>query len=150
VRLNSVEIAGIPRQFEPPAVENVVEVGYGESLVLYGYTLEMQNGIQLDLVWQAANSVEADYTVFVHVVDEAGTTVVQHDAMPRSSTYPTSLWQAGEYVQERITFQDLPEGTYTLRVGLYIQADGTRLPVIDVTNNQYDFYEIHADGVIHR
>jgi hypothetical protein len=108
---------------------------------LAGYDLEQgKNALHLTLWWQALQTPQADYTVFVHCFDSAtGSLVVQSDAQPREGTYPTSWWVEGEVVSETVTLSltDVPEGTYQLAVGLYdytvtrlraVGLDGQRLP----------------------
>jgi hypothetical protein len=130
VDLGTVEIVGIPRQFEAPPVETVRVVGLGDALRLYGYTLRTEaDALRLELVWQTQAAVTTDYTVFVHLLDTAGHIVRQRDVMPVDNTYPTRLWAAGEYVYDVHVFDDLPPGAYQVRVGLYDAATGQRLPL---------------------
>ncbi|MGD8791867.1 MAG: hypothetical protein PVF47_04890, partial [Anaerolineae bacterium] len=70
------------------------------------------------------------YTVFIHLLDEAGQTLVQADSQPRGGAYPTSVWDAGEVVADahRLALPpDLPAGDYRLRLGLYRLETGVRL-----------------------
>jgi 4-amino-4-deoxy-L-arabinose transferase-like glycosyltransferase len=132
VSLGTVDIHGLPRVFDAPAVGQRVNDRLGDALELYGYTMTASDsGLQIGLVWHALDTVSQDYTVFVHVVDALGNIVAQQDVMPQNGEYPTTLWAAGEYVTDSHTFAKLPDGPLRLRVGLYLQADGTRLPVTD-------------------
>jgi hypothetical protein len=50
-----------------------------------------------------------------------------------NGTYPTTLWQPGEFVHDVYTLSlppDLPAGDYVLEVGLYLADTGARLPVV--------------------
>jgi hypothetical protein len=115
----------------------------GEALLLYGYEVELNDDLRVDLVWSARGSVAEDYTVFVHLVDADGRMVDQRDAMPRDNTYPTSLWVAGEYVPDTYRFEIPAPGEYWLRAGLYRQADGARLAVTTLTGDSLgDYREI--------
>lgn len=131
VELGTLEIVGLPRIYDLPSVSEQAEIALGESLQLYGYVIEADGDLRLQLVWQALASVETDYTVFIHVLDEDGNIIAQRDIMPMNNTYPTSLWAAGEYVLDEHTFTDLPSGNYGVRVGLYDQATSARLIRID-------------------
>jgi hypothetical protein len=128
--------------FAAPAVEHQIDMRLGDALALYGYSqsaceraqhavpLPQGTGcIHIELVWHALAEVDTDYTVFVHVVDTNGNIVAQRDVMPLDNTYPTRLWAAGEYIADTHRFADLPPGEYRLRVGLYDQSTGQRLPV---------------------
>ncbi|HLU11775.1 MAG TPA: hypothetical protein VK003_19020, partial [Oceanobacillus sp.] len=129
IPLGTVEIAGVARVFDPPTVLHRSDVQFGAALDLWGYTLETnEDGLYLSLVWHADDVVSADYKVFVHVVDENGAIISQRDAMPLDNTYPTSLWLVGEYVEDRYNFE-MPDQSYSIRVGLYLPETGERLPV---------------------
>jgi hypothetical protein len=86
------------------------------------------------LTWQGLAQMEADYTVFVQVLDAADQLVGQADAWPVQGTFPTSQWTPGETVSDPYLLQldaDLPPGDYRLHVGLYLLATGQRLAVVD-------------------
>ena len=58
-----------------------------------------------------------NYTVFVHLVDSDGIVRGQKDNAPVNDTYPTSLWQPGEFVTDAYTLPlppDLPPGDYAV------------------------------------
>ena len=68
----------------------------------------------------------------MHLIDASGNRPAQRDLGPRSNTYPTSQWQPDEVVLDEAPFDlpaSLPPGTYTLRVGLYLQSNFKSLPV---------------------
>ncbi len=84
------------------------------------------------LVWRTNRPITDDLVVFVHLVDEAGQLRAQNDAVPRAGAYPTQWWQPGNTIEDMhpLTLPpDLPPGDYSLLVGLYRSADGTRLPL---------------------
>jgi hypothetical protein len=92
-------------------------------------------GCTLDLVlyWQAQRTMDADYSVFVHVVGPDGQIWGQHDAGPDADAYTTRRWAAGEVVADplRITLPpDTPSGTFDVAVGMYLPGTGQRLPVL--------------------
>jgi hypothetical protein len=87
------------------------------------------SALGLVLYWQAAARPSKDYTVFVHLLNEAGVLVAQQDNPPVYGTYPTSQWQPGPVVVDSyaIIIPDaLPHGRYRFEVGLY-DAGGVRL-----------------------
>lgn len=82
--------------------------------------------------WSVQSPVTRDYSVFVHMVDDAGRLVAQKDGAPTLGRYPTSAWGPGEvvYDEREITLpDDLPPGDYRLLVGLYDPVKGVRLAV---------------------
>ncbi len=122
---------------EPPPI--VDDIRFGEGLVLEGHTpvpAEIFSGdtdiLSVTLWWRALRSVERDYVVFVHLVDEYGNIIAQADGITMEGRYPTSAWVPGErIVDTRILLlpKDLDAGAYRLMVGLYNPTDGQRLRV---------------------
>jgi hypothetical protein len=98
--------------------------------------------MSLAIIWKAIDNIPQDYKVFVHLVDQDGVILAQHDAMPQADRYPTSLWLAGEFVVDTYDFP-LLDDAYALRVGLYSPDSGARLPVIFADQSQTkDYAEI--------
>lgn len=83
--------------------------------------------VQLDLHWQALRQPNRDYTVFVHVLDDAGHTWGSTEDKPQGGTVSTLNWTAGRVYTDTHTVQiDLngpPEG-YHLELGLYQSSTG--------------------------
>jgi len=97
---------------------------------LSGYTLApTAEGLYVTLFWQAKNVPDADYTVFVHVVDANDTIVAQADAQPLYGQYPTSIWSPGESVVDERGIA-IPAGEYRIFVGLYRWETLERLPAV--------------------
>jgi 4-amino-4-deoxy-L-arabinose transferase-like glycosyltransferase len=129
-----------------------LDARFGEMIALKGYSLarkgdypqeqvgpcaagqmlclEPGSSLQVTLFWQALAPVDADYTIFVHVRNAQGTTVVQKDSQPFDGLYPTSQWQLGETVAQPLEVDlplDLAAGPYSLYIGLYRLDTMTRL-----------------------
>jgi 4-amino-4-deoxy-L-arabinose transferase-like glycosyltransferase len=89
---------------------------------------------RLRLAWQAGpQGLDADYTVFLHLLDSDGQIAQQFDAPPAGGWYPTHFWRPGEIVLDEHDLAPspmLPPGAYHLIAGLY-RADGTRLLLDD-------------------
>jgi hypothetical protein len=85
-------------------------------------------GEQVSLLWRALGKPPADYTVFVHLLDATGRVVAQHDGPPVNSSYPTSLWAAGETVRDDHALVGEAGSGVRLEVGLYTQPGLQRLP----------------------
>jgi hypothetical protein len=97
-------------------------------------TLEPGETLQLVLYWRALQPIQDNYTVFVHVAQADGSTLVQRDVQPRAGTRPTSSWAPDEVVTdpyELLIPGDASPDLYWLRVGMYSQATMQRLPVVD-------------------
>lgn len=88
--------------------------------------------IAVELRWEATGAVPASYKVFVHLTDELGALVAQHDSVPASEERPTTTWAPGQVVVDRHGLflpSRLPE-RLRLRVGLYdpVTEERLRLP----------------------
>jgi hypothetical protein len=82
------------------------------------------------LRWRAAARPNRDATVFVQLLGPAGP-LAQWDAQPLRGEYPTSLWPAGEVVEDsfRLTLRpNTPPGDYPVIAGLYLLPEVRRLP----------------------
>lgn len=136
-----------PRLFELPKLPHSLDVDFvdsvgGDRIRLAGYDVATHaTSLDLTLWWVAQRQPRVDYTVFVHLFDPQTEVIpVQHDAMPRQGSYPTSGWLAGEVVSEtiRLSLDGAPPGAYRLAVGFYqvatrdrlsaVAADGASLP----------------------
>jgi len=122
-----------PREFALPTPETETAVQWADAIRLLGFDLDQgENTLDLTVYWQALARMDADYTVFVHLLDENGQLVAQNDARPRRSTYPTAWWEAGEVVADTIPLDltAVPPGAYTLTIGLYELATGERATAV--------------------
>jgi hypothetical protein len=76
--------------------------------------------------------MDQDYTVFVHLVDQAGRIYSQHDGQPAAGLYPTSKWKEGEVIEDVHLIDvpaDIPTGRYSLQVGMYLFSTMERLQI---------------------
>jgi hypothetical protein len=106
----------------PRSLDNPKNVALTETLVV-------------TLAWKSHATVETDYVVFVHLLDDRGELIAQHDGPPARRigiTYPPSWWVPGDIVLDRHELplpQPIPSAT--LRVGLYHPVTLQRLPTYD-------------------
>ena len=90
--------------------------------------------LAVSLWWRALASIDVSYTVFMQVIDEAGTKAGQVDRLPCDGGCPTTAWQPGDLVGARYEVAidpAAPPGRYRVIAGLYDLATGQRLPVVD-------------------
>jgi hypothetical protein len=132
------DVQPVARNWAAPVISQPMSVTLGSQVALAGYDVKSQisnvgsQTVMLTLYWQAVGEMDTDYTVFVHLVDGNGTVWGQHDSVPMNGTYPTTLWQPGEFVTDAhpLTLPpDLPPGDYRLEVGMYQVETGLRLAV---------------------
>ena len=105
---------------------------------------------ELILFWRALAETDTDYTIFAHLVDAAGETLVNADHRPQR---PTREWRPGQVIPDRVTLAlppDLPAGQYQIEVGLYDAGDPAmpRLPLKDGSNDRVVIpFEVEADDL---
>ena len=138
--LGTIQVADRPHRFETPTMSHSFNATLGDSLRLLGYDLEPEDRVtpgatlQLTLYWQAIDEIDASYTVFTHLLDEANVIRGQRDSIPGQGTLPTTSWLEGEIitdVYEIPVASDAPAGELTLEVGMYDAATGNRVVVVD-------------------
>jgi 4-amino-4-deoxy-L-arabinose transferase-like glycosyltransferase len=131
--LGPLTVTETERLFEVPPLAVYQESLFGDEVRLLGYDLVAREtgDFSLSLAWQATRQPAADYTVFVHVLDEPGFCCLwQQDIMPRQGSYPTSRWLPAEVVVDDYLIElppDTPAGSYRLEIGLYLAESGQRL-----------------------
>lgn len=136
-------IPATPFDEEP---EQALEATFGK-IDLWGYDLAVADApdttppndvihsgdvLHITLYWHSSARMMADYTVFVHLVDDEGSLVAQIDEQPVHGDYPTHYWHVDERVLDHHDLalpDNTPPGMYSLRVGLYVLASGKRLAV---------------------
>lgn len=112
----------------------------GDHVALIGYDWHPADPgemARLTLYWKALQPVPLNYQVFVHLRDSTGAVVAQSDRL-NPGDYPTEQWPLDKYVRDEHGFSfpaKLPPGEYRLAVGLWLMADGKRLPVSDDAGN---------------
>ena len=95
------------------------------------------------LAWLSRAPVTTDYSIFLHLVDEAGLTIAQLDTMPGRGLRPTSDWPVGGVLWEEYAVA-IPATVYTpnqarWKVGLYDQRTDQRLPLRHPVGESYVF-----------
>lgn len=89
--------------------------------------------IEVVLYWKAQQEMEINYQVFVHLLDTSGVPVQQSDKL-NPGEFPTRRWPADKYVRDIHQLAlpaSLPVGRYHLSVGMWVQDEGWRLPLLD-------------------
>jgi len=98
--------------------------------------------LQLSLHWQADQTPQGNYTVFVQLLDASGQVVAQRDRWPGDGLFPTAAMQAGQTIVDNLAIPlDLPPGRYRLIAGLY-QGDVEGYPRLSGPGG--DFVELPA------
>jgi len=122
-----------------PSELSPLDVDLGSEVSLVGFelldeTVEPDQILRLTLLWRAVGRPTDDYVVLVHLLDDEGRLMAQHDGRPVGGSRPTTSWQVGETVDDRhglLIPPGTPPGEYRLVAGMYLSATGERLPVLD-------------------
>ena len=101
--------------------------------------------LELRFFWQGNQTMETDYTVFVHLLDEENNLIAQHDGPPSSGERPTSKWREDEVVVDahwlKIPQNISQDQPYLLCIGFYELATMERLSVYEdngiIQNDKY-------------
>ena len=143
VPLTRVDVRVPKRRFDPPAIQHPISptVTFDDDAApvaaLIGYDLDETaispgQPFTVTLHWQARETADTGYVVFVHLVRE-GNIVAQSDRVPAGGTRPTTGWLPGEFVADAHVLTippETPEGEeeeYVLLIGLYDPATDQRL-----------------------
>jgi hypothetical protein len=118
----------------------LIDVGanFADRIQLLGYRLNagafsLGDTLELTLNWRALSEMDKDYTVFTHLIDANEKIWAQMDSQPLGGTHPTSSWNPGERVVDRLGLQldpNTPPGVYRIEVGWYYLPTLERLPVV--------------------
>ncbi|NLV74694.1 MAG: hypothetical protein GXY52_08430 [Chloroflexi bacterium] len=119
---------------------------FSDTLRLFGYDLsavdvEPGDSLKVTLVWQAEQATAENWVVFVHLLDQGGVLVAQHDGEPNAGQYPTSAWVVGEPVRDAHVLElpeSLPAGEYRLVMGMYRWPSLERLTVAELDGSHAD------------
>jgi 4-amino-4-deoxy-L-arabinose transferase-like glycosyltransferase len=101
--------------------------------------------LQINLYWRALKAMDADYAIYLHLLDAQGNTVAQRDTVIRQADYPTSGWRPGELA---VDVADLPLpaglalGEYRLELGVYRMDTFERLPLRDSPSGGLDLMRV--------
>jgi hypothetical protein len=125
----------------------------GAVAQLTGYGLRVADpasgpvaGQDLDVVlyWKATNPhpLDTDYKVFVHVLDESGRVIAQHDGEPMDGRMPTHTWREGDQVIDMhrvVWLEPSYAGKATIEVGLYDFQTQERVPAFDAMGQRLPY-----------
>ena len=151
VNTSSVLIAELPTvggatQLDPTQLPSDINVLFGHELLLRGYKISDEENqpdetVVVTLFWEVKTSPVANHTLFIHLLDSSGQLVTQLDRLMGNSMYPTSQWQAGEAWRDSYPLMlpaDLPNGVYTLHIGMYDWPSLERLPISESINDVWN------------
>lgn len=123
----------------PPegAVRNPLHSSFAQQIELLGYEFSSSgvvagDEVQVRLLWRCQSAMPADYTVFIHVLDEDRNIIAQTDHPPLEGALPTSGWTPDEVILDLKSWRippQTPSGIYQVWVGWYHPQTMKRLSV---------------------
>ncbi len=107
--------------------------------------------LPLALSVQPLKRIDQPLSIFVHVYgdplpQDGGKLWAQADSQI-CATYPVQLWTPEEVIIQPYDLTlppDLPAGTYTIAVGIYLYPNGARLPVMGPASQEGDWVALHT------
>lgn len=122
----------------PASAQHPLRATLGDVARLTGYSVEPEEAVAQEklvftLFWEAINTepLDVDYKVFVHLLDESGQVIAQHDGEPAAGRQPTHTWHKGDPIadsHEIVWLAQAYQGTATVEVGLYHPQTQERVP----------------------
>lgn len=125
---------------EVPAAARPVHITYGDQLELISYTLDRDSvapgeTLHIAAYWRCLSAMELDYSLYVHLFGREGQAIGQVDTYPGGGTYPTSLWQVGDVIQDRYAVTVKTEAMVPvfarIEIGPYLIGSQKVLPMAD-------------------
>lgn len=119
-------------------------IDFEPGIRLTGYEIPqttIKRGMPIVLVvyYQAMQTIERDYTMFVHVVDAKNQMLAQYDSAPRKGKLPTTEWLVQGLIADALVLpiDQVPAGSgYKIVVGWYDSATQQRVSIIDANGQR--------------
>jgi hypothetical protein len=123
--------------FHEYGFETAVNVNFSPTITLVGFSLDQMEYspgdiVNMQLIWEKVAANDLDAKVFVHLYNEAGEIVAQHDGYPANGTRPPYNWHIGEQIADPHPIQlppDLTPGEYQLAIGMYDPTTNDRMSI---------------------
>jgi hypothetical protein len=116
---------------EAASVAADVQARFGDRIDLLevSHTCDRAGRIHLTTWWRARSDIDVDVSVFGHLMGPGGGVAAQADGRPLMGMLPFWLWERAEVVRDVRHFPPVESGTYTIQLGIWEPATGTRWSV---------------------
>lgn len=117
-------------------VLNNADLALGDAVTIMAWAwsdVPQSQDVCLLVRWRAERDDLPEYAVMLHWYDEAGELSSVHDTAPLGNRYPTTLWQAGQVLDD-VYCLPRHEDAHQLHLSMYRREDTVRLPdVLTIT-----------------
>lgn len=126
-RKPSFAVYSLPTSLKPPAIST--SFTFEDIITLQGYELpqpRQDETLKLFTTWRVEAQLPWDLAIFVHLLDEEGQIVAQHDGLDAAAI----TLRPGDVILQRHLLPlpvDRSSGAHTLQAGLYTRGDERRL-----------------------
>ncbi|HID65285.1 MAG TPA: glycosyltransferase family 39 protein [Anaerolineae bacterium] len=144
VHLKGIDYAWLYRtpEYIPDEVvpaQHVQRAWFGDDLALLGYDVDSSlvppdepgtlpfGKVRVNLYWEARREMEADYRIFLDLINGVYHVWGKQDGRPYRDSYPTNQWPRGlvlRDVREIEVWPGTPPGYYQIAVSVYDPASG--------------------------
>ncbi len=138
-----------------PKTMTPIGANFDNLITLEGYALEAPTPLRagdrfrLTLYWRAQQPLEESFKVFNQVYFGDSPMIAQRDGFPVCEDRHTDQWDPGELITDSYMVPvaaNAPDGLYPLYTGLYNEATGDRLSVLDGTGAPVDS-QVHVTDI---
>jgi hypothetical protein len=122
-----------------PPISHVTGVNLDDKVTFLGYDLHAEQvepggDIEMTLYWQRRQPLDADYSVYLRLLNGAYQVFGGQDGGPLWGAMPTSLWEENVVLADQRRLQVLPgtpPGVYQIEIGMYDPTDMYALEPLD-------------------
>jgi hypothetical protein len=116
--------------------QHVQRAWFGDDLALLGYDVDnsqvpLDGKLLVNLYWEGLREMEADYRIFLDLINGVYHIWGKQDGRPYWDGYPTNQWPKGlvmKDVREIEIWPGTPPGSYQVAISVYDPASGRWLP----------------------
>jgi hypothetical protein len=118
-----------------PDAELQASFGDQIDLLAVSHTCDQAGRVRLTTWWRARSEIDVDVSIFAHLVGQEGEMAAQADGRPLMGMMPFWLWERAEVVRDVRYFPPVDRGVYSLQLGIWEPAAGTRWSVTGRTDD---------------
>lgn len=144
--LDRIQLSYVAVPWQDDVLSNAmpIDVTFGESIHLAAAelpnaTARPNEQLPFTFYWQTSQQPQANYTIFLQLLNEHGELIASGDSLPMGGQYATRAWLPNHTIPDThfLTIpEDTPSGSYTVKTGLYLAETGERLPAFGASGQE--------------